>query len=128
MELDDREHFFSFAAQMMRLILTDHARARMASKRGGGMERVPLHENLPWVSVNHEEMLDLELALEELAGFDARKVRVVELRYFLGCTADEAGEILRISKATVDRDLELARVWLFHRLKGGSETGVTPEP
>jgi RNA polymerase sigma factor (TIGR02999 family) len=115
---DDRQHFFSFAAQVMRMILADHARARLASKRGGKLERIPLHENLPWVSVNHDEVLDLGRALDELAAFDQRKVRVVELRYYLGCTAEEAAEILRISKATVDRDLELARVWLFHRLKG----------
>jgi RNA polymerase sigma factor (TIGR02999 family) len=120
--LQDREHFYSFAAQVMRLILADHARARLASKRSGTLERVPLHENLPWVSVNHEEFLDLGRALDELASFDSRKVRVVELRYFLGCTADETAEILRLSKATVDRDLELARVWLFHRLKGSTKT------
>lgn len=113
---EDREHFYSFAAQVMRLILADHARARLASKRGGALERVPLHENVRWVSVNHEEMLDLNRALDELAEIDARKVQVVELRYLLGCTAVEAAEIMQISKATVDRDLELARAWLFHRL------------
>jgi RNA polymerase sigma factor (TIGR02999 family) len=115
---EDREHFYSFAAQVMRLILTDHARARLASKRGGSLERVPLHDNLPWVSVNHEEILDLNRAIDELAAFDARKARVVELRYFVGCTADEAAGIMGLSKSTVDRDLELARAWLFHRLKG----------
>lgn len=115
---EDREHFYSFAAQVMRLILADHARARLSSRRGGTLQRVPLHENLPWVSVNHEEFLDLGRALDELATFDARKVRVVELRYFLGCTAEEAAEILQMSKATVDRDLDLARAWLFRRLKG----------
>lgn len=115
---EDREHFFSFAAKVMRLILTDHARARVAQKRGGPAERVPLNENMAWVSLGGEEMLDLDRALDELELIDAGKVRAVELRYFLGCTAEEAGEILRRSKASVDRDLQIARAWLFRRLQG----------
>lgn len=113
----DREHFFSFSARVMRFILVDHARGRLASKRGGAAVRVPLHENMQWVSVEHAEILDLNRALDELEEFDARKVRAVELRYFLGCTAEETAEILGISKATADRDLEVARAWLFQRLK-----------
>jgi RNA polymerase sigma factor (TIGR02999 family) len=117
---EDREHFFSFAAQVMRLILTDHARARLSQKRGGGAKRIPLHENMQWVSVNGEEMLDLNRALDELEVVDARKVRIVELRYILGCTAEETSDLLRISKATVDRDLQVARAWLFRQLRGNS--------
>jgi len=115
---EDREHFFSFAAKVMRMILTDHARARVAQKRGGPAERVPLNENMAWVSLGGEEILDLDRALDELELIDAGKVRAVELRYFLGCTAEEAGEILQRSKATVDRDLQIARAWLFRRLQG----------
>ena len=115
---EDREHFFSFSAQAMRIILTDHARARLASKRGGDHVRVPLHEEIPWVSVQGPEILDLNVALDELAAIDTRKVRLIELRYYLGCTTEEAAEVLQCSKATADRDLSVARVWLFRRLNG----------
>ena len=115
---ESREHFFSLAALAMRQILTDAARARLAIKRGGTRQRVPLHEDIQWISVNSEEILDLNLALEELAEFDTRKVRVVELRYFLGCTAEEAADVLGLSKATIDRESDVARAWLFRRLKG----------
>jgi RNA polymerase sigma factor (TIGR02999 family) len=117
---EGREHFFSLAALAMRQILTDAARTRAAFKRGGAYQRVPLHDDMQWVSINHEEILDLNRALDELAGFDARKVRIVELRYFLGCTAEESADILGISKATVDRESDVARAWLFRRLKGGA--------
>jgi len=69
------------------------------------------------VSVSSDEILDLNTALDELAAFDVRRVSVVELRYFLGCTADEAAEILGLSKATIDREAEVARAWLFRRLQ-----------
>jgi RNA polymerase sigma factor (TIGR02999 family) len=104
----------------MRQILTDAARSRLTFRRGGTQQRVPLHDEMQWVSFEREEMLDLNLALEELALFDARKVRVVELRYFLGCTAEETAELLGMSKATVDRETGVARAWLFRRLKRGS--------
>ena len=120
LELSDREHFYSFAAQVMRFILIDHARSQKSEKRGGGGRRVPLHEEMRWVSIRHEEFLELVQALDELAAIDPRKVRLIELRYFLGCTSEEAADILRISKATVDRDLQVARAWLFQRLKGAS--------
>ena len=112
----DREHFFSFAAHVMRLILADHARARSAGKREGARTRVPLHEEMQWVSLESEEILDLNRALDELALMDRRKVRLIELRYFLGCTLEEAADVLQVSKATVDRDLQMARAWLFRRL------------
>lgn len=113
---EDREHFYSFAAQMMRLILADHARARLSAKRGGHAVRVPLHDELPWVSVAHDEILTLNTALDELAQVDATKVRLIELRYFLGCTAQEVATVCNRSKATVDRELQIARAWLFRRL------------
>jgi RNA polymerase sigma factor (TIGR02999 family) len=114
---EGREHFFSLAALAMRHILTGHARTRIAAKRGGDRKRVPLHDQLQRVSINHEELLDLNTAMDEMAAFDARKVRVVELRYFLGCTSEETAEVLGISKATVDRESDVARAWLFRRLK-----------
>ena len=123
---EDREHFFSFAAQVMRMILTDHARARLAQKRGGASVRVPLHDSMQWVSIGGEEMVDLNRALDELEKLDARKVRIVELRYILGCTAEETGDLMKISKATVDRDLQVARAWLFRHLQGNPEN-LSPE-
>ena len=116
---EGREHFFNLAALVMRQILTDSARSRLTLKRGGALKRVPLHDEMQWVSVSSEEILDLNTALDELAAFDARKVSVVELRYFLGCTADEAAELLGLSKATIDREAEVARAWLFRRLRSG---------
>ncbi len=118
-QLEGREHFFNLAALVMRRILTDSARSRLTLKRGGSLKRIPLHDEMQWVSVSSEEIVDLNTALDELAAFDARKVSVVELRYFLGCTADEAAKILGLSKATVDREAEVARAWLFRRLRGG---------
>lgn len=120
LQLDDREHFYSFAAQVMRYILIDHARARNSGKRGGGARHVPLHEEMKWVSLEGDDILELVQALDELTVVDPRKVRLIELRYFLGCTADEAADIQQVSKATVDRELQVARAWLFRRLKGSS--------
>ena len=121
---EGREHFFSLAALVMRHILIDHARNSISAKRGGARKRIPLHEQLQWVSINHEEMLDLNAAIDELGQFDPRKARVVELRYFLGCTADEAADVLGISKTTVDREADVARAWLFRRLKGSEASDL----
>jgi RNA polymerase sigma factor (TIGR02999 family) len=113
---DDRAHFYAFAASVMRRILTDHARATHADKRGAGVQHVPLCDEVPWVNLNSVDVLDLNLALEELDSVDPRKVRLVELRYFLGCTLAESAELLAISTATAERDLTLARTWLYSRL------------
>jgi RNA polymerase sigma factor (TIGR02999 family) len=102
----------------MRLILIDHARARRAQKRPDAAGRVPLHEEMAWVDAANEGILDLDAALDELEQFDERKVRAVELRYFLGCTNEEAAELLSVSRPTVDRDLEFAKAWLYRRLAG----------
>ena len=115
-ELTDRRHFFTFAAQMMRRILIDSARQSGAKKRTGSATRVPLHEEMAWIDASSEEMLALDAALDQLEALDERKVRILELRFFLGCTNDEAGELLNVSRATIDRDLEFAKAWLFRRL------------
>jgi RNA polymerase sigma factor (TIGR02999 family) len=120
LDLTDREHFYSFAVQIMRFILVDYARARKSGKRGGDVQHIPLHEELQWVSLDGDDILELVQALDELTVLDPRKVQLIELRYFLGCTAEEAAEIQQVSKTTVDRDLHVARVWLFKRLKGSS--------
>ncbi len=112
----DRGHFYTFAAQLMRRILADHARTTQAVKRGSALPHVPLNDEIPWVNLNGEEVIDLNRALDELETVDPRKVRLVELRYFLGCTVPEAAEVLKISTPTAERDLTLVRAWLYSKL------------
>ncbi len=114
--LADRRHFYTFAAKVMRLILIDHARETKAQSRGGGLQRVPLSDDLSWIEIGSADILQLNIALDELEVFDARKARLVELRYFLGCTAEETADLLELSKATVDRELKFVRSWLFQRI------------
>ena len=122
---EDRAHFYTFSAMVMRRILIDNARDNLAQRRGGGAEHVPLDEDIAWVGVGSAEMLELDQGLEALARVDAGKVRLIELRYFLGCTAEETAEIAKISKATVDRELKFARGWLF-RYMGGASVSSSP--
>lgn len=121
---EDRTHFFTFSAKIMRMILIDNARSNQAQRRGGGIEHVPLNDDIAWVGVGSAEMLALDQALETLSRVDEEKVQLVELRYFLGCTADETAAVMNISKATVDRDLKFARGWLF-RCMGGDRGSIS---
>ncbi len=114
---NDRTHFYTFAAKMMRLILADHARTAKAEKRGGDAENLPLNDEIPWVNLNSEDILDLNQALDEMESIDPRKVRLVELRYFLGCTVDECADLSGISNSTAERDLALIKSWLYLRLR-----------
>jgi RNA polymerase sigma factor (TIGR02999 family) len=123
-EWSDRKHFYAFAAKMMRLILTDHARGANAEKRGGGAEILPLTDEIPWMDLHSEDIIDINRALDEMEGVDPRKVRLVELRYFLGCTVDECAELTGLSKATVERDMVLIRSWLYLRLRPKPEAPV----
>jgi RNA polymerase sigma factor (TIGR02999 family) len=123
-ELTDRRHFYTFAAQVMRLILIDYARQTRARKRPGPSNRVPLHEEIAWIDAASDDILALDTALDQLEAIEERKVRVVELRYFLGCTNDEAADLLHISRTTVDRDLEFAKTWLYRRLCGQPSPGM----
>jgi RNA polymerase sigma factor (TIGR02999 family) len=113
---DNRAHFYTFAAMVMRRILTDHARAAHAGKRGAGLRHVQLSDEIPWINLNGNDVLDLNRVLDELDTVDPRKVRLVELRYFLGCTLEECASVLAISKATAERDLTMAKAWLYSRL------------
>jgi len=121
MRWQNRAHFFGIAAQLMRRLLVDHARAANAEKRGGGMPRLELDaaENAvaPESGVDLE---DLDRALDRLARIDPRQSRIVELRYFAGATNEETAEALGIAVATVKRDWTLARAWLRHELGGAS--------
>jgi RNA polymerase sigma factor (TIGR02999 family) len=115
LRFEDREHFYSLSARLMRRVLVDHARSEGRQKRDGGVP-VPLHEELAWVDAKRAEMMDLDRVLQELDGLDPRKCRMVELRFFLGFTADETAELLGTSKASVDRELRFVRGWLYDRL------------
>jgi RNA polymerase sigma factor (TIGR02999 family) len=116
---EDRSHFYTFAAKVMRMILIDHAHERQTQSRGGNLDRVPLNEELSWVDIGSPELLDLNCALDELNALDPSKVQMVELRYFLGCTSEETAGLMKVSKATVDRTLRFTKSWLFQRVRAG---------
>jgi len=115
LRFEDREHFYSLSAKLMRRVLIDDARNRARVKRDGGTA-IPLDEGLAWIDAKSVEAMDVGCVLDELEEIDPRKCRMVELRFFLGFTADETAELLSTSKATVDRELRFARAWLHERL------------
>jgi RNA polymerase sigma factor (TIGR02999 family) len=115
-QCENRVHFFALCAQMIRRILVDHARNRRYAKRGGNAARVPLDEVLLGTRARGIEVLALDEALGQLSKLDARKGRVVELRYFGGLTIEETAEVLQISPGTVLRDWRMAKTWLFREL------------
>ena len=119
--LEGREHFYKLAAMMMRRILTDHARRSGAQKRPVRAERIPLHDEMVWVDAGGPEMIELDRAMADLELLDARCVRAIELRFFLGCTIGEAAEVLAISPATLERDVKFALAWLYRRFSGASQ-------
>lgn len=121
-QCDSRIHFFALCAQVIRRILVDHARQRRSAKRGGDEVRVPLEEALLGTRARGVEVLALDEALASLAKLDARKGRVVELRFFGGLSVEETAEVLRISPETVLRDWKMAKAWLFREL---GTTGAT---
>lgn len=117
----DRAHFFAMCARMMRRILVDHARARMAAKRGGAVPPLPLEEALVVSDDRYEALASLDEALTALSALDPRKGRVVELRFFGGLSVHETAEVLGVSPDSVKRDWKLARLWLARECnRGGS--------
>jgi len=109
----DRTHFYRVAAQMMRRVLVDHARARLADKRGAGATKV----SLEWVEIEPtpqklEEVLAVDEVLSRLSEFDQQQARIAEMRYFAGMTVDETATALGLSSRTVDREWALASAWL----------------
>jgi RNA polymerase sigma-70 factor, ECF subfamily len=107
-----RAHFYAVSAQVMRHILLDRARRRVAAKRGGGAEHLNLEELPDLGESRARELIALEDALTALTAMDARKARVVELRFFGGLSVEETAEVLKISAETVMRDWKFARSWL----------------
>lgn len=115
--LKNRMQFFALAAQAMRRVLLDHARAHVAAKRAGAWERVSLSEDAAAGGPRELDVIALDSALEELKVIDPEKVRLVELRFFAGLSVDEAAEVLRVSPATLARQWRLVKAWLFRRLE-----------
>jgi RNA polymerase sigma-70 factor (ECF subfamily) len=109
-EWHSRAHFFSVASQIMREILVDNARKRRAAKRGG--EKVTINDAISFAPERGRALLQLDDALHELAGFDKRKSRLIELKYFGGLTGQEISEALGISVSTITREMRLAEAWL----------------
>lgn len=120
----NRAHFFAVAAQIMRHVLVDAARARRAKKRGGSMKMVPLDEARAAEAGSGVDLLALDEALEALAGQDARKARVVELRYFAGLSVEDTADALGVSTDTVMRDWKVARLFLLRQLRRGAPPGA----
>jgi RNA polymerase sigma factor (TIGR02999 family) len=112
----NRSHFFGIAAQAMRRILVDHARAHDAAKRGAGVERVTLDEHALLGESSSIDLIALDEALTRLATLDPRQARIVELRFFAGLEVDETARVLDVSPATVKRDWAMARAWLHREL------------
>lgn len=115
---ENRAHFLALCSQMIRRILVDHARSRGYAKRGGNAVRVPLDDVLLGTEARGIELLALDEALNSLSRIDARKGRVVELRYFGGLSVEETAEVLGISAETVKRDWKMAKAWLYGALTG----------
>jgi RNA polymerase sigma factor (TIGR02999 family) len=112
-----RAHFFGIAAQLMRRILVDHARAHGALKRGAGEHPIPVDEAVVATPAFDVDLLALDQALTRLAAFDPQQCRVVELRFFGGLSVEETAAVLSVSADTVMRDWKLARAWLRRELR-----------
>jgi len=121
---EGRVHFLAVAATVMRRILVDHARSRDRAKRGGGADPVALEEALAVSPERPEAVLALDEAIQRLSALDERKARAVELHFFGGLTYEETAAALGVSAATVDRELRLAKAWLYRELRPGGEDGA----
>ncbi|MBS1826482.1 MAG: sigma-70 family RNA polymerase sigma factor [Acidobacteria bacterium] len=117
-EWDSREHFFAFSSRLMRQVLVDYARKHRAAKRDGGV-RVLIEDSEPAIPAPRTaDMIALDTALDQLAAFDPRKARAVELRYFAGMRVEETARALDVSIATMRRELRLAEAWLHRAMSG----------
>jgi RNA polymerase sigma factor (TIGR02999 family) len=115
----NRAHFFALAAQMMRRILIDHAREHQAAKRPGAGVKVMLDDRIGAAHPRECDFIALDQALDELTRLDPREGQIAELRYFGGLSEQEVGEVLSISRATVTREWQTARAWLYRRMTTG---------
>jgi RNA polymerase sigma-70 factor, ECF subfamily len=118
LHIDGRRQFYALAAQLMRQILVDHARALNAQKRGGSSHKVPLEQAIGNCADFAEQFLVVHQALEELRQLNPRKAQLIELRYFGGLTLEEAAEQLDMARTTAHREQRLAEAWLNERITG----------
>lgn len=114
---NSREHFIGVAANVMRRVLVDYARAHKAEQRGGGLRRVELQDDLAISAAKLDEVGQLDEALKLLESENPRQSKVVELRYFGGLSVEQIGAFLKMSPRSVKRDWSLARIWLYRQLK-----------
>jgi RNA polymerase sigma-70 factor, ECF subfamily len=114
---DDRVHFFAIAAQVMRRVLVDHARKRLAAKRGGGSMTITLSDAIAQPKQREVDLMALDSALQGLSQIDPQQAQIVEMRFFAGLSIEETSHALRISPATVKRDWATARAWLYREMK-----------
>jgi len=120
----NRAHFLGVAAQLLRRVLVDYARARQTAKRGAGAVALTLKDELAAGTEQNLDLVALDDALGELEQLDQQQSRIVELRFFAGVSIEETAESLGVSPATVKRDWAVARAWLFRRLTGEASSGV----
>ena len=120
---ENRAHFLAICAQLMRRILVDFARSRNSQKRGGGPRNLPLDEALTVCGEAPQEIIKVDDALKNLSTFDARKSRVVELRFFGGLGVEETAEVLKVSPETVMREWKMAKIWLIREIRGSKKHG-----
>lgn len=114
----NRAHFFSVAAQVMRNILVDYARRKKSEIRGGNLERITLDERIGFAPMSEIDLVALDDALNELAKLSERQSKIVELRFFGGLTIEETAETLKVSEMTIKRDWNLSKAWLYEKLNG----------
>ena len=117
----NKARFFGIAAQLMRRVLIDHARAHVRIKRGAGGQRLPLDEGLVLTEARSAELLAVNRSMDRLAKLDPRQARIVELRFFGGLSVEETAAVRGISPKTVKRDWSVARAWLYQDLQAGHE-------
>ena len=115
----DRAHFFGVAAQIMRHILVDHARSSRSAKRGGGVQKLTLDEAVAGSQERNLDLVALNDSLNSLAQIDPQQSRIIELRFFGGLTIEETAEVMSISPATVKRDWNMAKAWLYGEINRG---------
>ena len=125
MDWQDRLHFFRIAAKVMRRVLVDHCRARVAQKRGGAQVAMELEETLAVAAPRQLDVLAVDRVLTSLEALDPQQCQIVELRFFAGLTVEETAEALGISKATVKRDWALSKAWMAREIAGAPKSDGT---
>ncbi len=113
----NRAHFFAIAAQLMRRILLDHAKSQARAKRGGGVQKVTLDVEMLPLKERRADLIELDEALQQLADYDARKSRIVEMKFFGGLSNEEIAEVEQVSTSTVEKEWRKARLWLLDEMQ-----------